>query len=213
MSSSPQHNGRRPTHKGLSPGKTIMTNTATTTAPGTTEFNGVPVEKLRGTIAKLTDNPDLAAFRFTARNTWVEGTATRSTIHEWYGAGSDQLHVQEFSATADHPTLGHGHGPTPQEYVLHALAACVAAGIATTAANRGIELTKIDSVAQGSIDVQGVLGIDPDVRNGFSAIEVVVDIDGDAPREDLDALISASVKRSAVFDIVTAPTQAVVRPK
>ena len=83
---------------------------------GPTERNGVPVAKLRGTIAKLTENPDLAAFRFTATNTWVEGTATRSTIHEWYGAGSEQLHVAEFSATADHPTLGHGHGPTPQEY-------------------------------------------------------------------------------------------------
>jgi uncharacterized OsmC-like protein len=190
-----------------------MSNTTAPSAPTTAEFNGVPVEKLRGTIAKLTDNPALAAFQFAARNSWIEGTATTSTIHEWYGAGSDQVHVKEFSAKADHPTLGHGHGPTPQEYVLHALAACVAAGIATTAANRGIELTKIDSIAQGSIDVQGVLGIDPDVRNGFSAVEVVVDIDGNAPRESLDALISASVKRSAVFDIITAPTQTVVRPK
>jgi uncharacterized OsmC-like protein len=185
-----------------------------TTAPSQTpaEPNGVPLEKLRGTIAKLTDNPELAKFRFTARNQWVEGTATRSTIHEWFGAGSDQVHVEEFTATADHPTLGHGHGPTPQEYVLHALAACVAAGVATTAANRGITLTRIDSVARGSIDVRGVLGIDQDVRNGFNQVDVDVDIDGDADRDALDALIAASVRRSAVFDIVTNPTQVVVRP-
>ena len=177
------------------------------------EPNGVPLQKLRGTIAKLTDNPDLASFRFTARNSWVEGTATRSTIHEWYGAGADQVHVEEFTATADHPTLGHGHGPTPQEYVLHALAACVAAGIATTAANRGISLSRIDSVAVGSIDVRGVLGIDPDVRNGFNDVRVEIDIDGDAARAELDALIAASVKRSAVFDIVAAPTRVHVVPK
>jgi uncharacterized OsmC-like protein len=188
-----------------------MTITEATQAP--TEPNGVPIEKLRGTIAKFTDNPDLAKFRFTARNTWVEGTATTSTIHEWYGAGSDQVHVEEFAATADHPTLGHGHGPTPQEYVLHALAACVAAGIATTAANREITLSKIDSVARGNIDVQGVLGIDADVRNGFNDVVVEVDIEGDAPREALDALIAASTKRSAVFDIVTAPTPVIVKPK
>lgn len=186
----------------------------TTTMPmqNTAEPNGVPLEKLRGTIAKLTDNPDLAAFKFTAKNTWIEGTATRSTIHEWYGAGNDQVHVEQFSATADHPTLGHGHGPTPQEYVLHALAACIAAGIATTAANREITLTKIETTARGSIDVRGVLGIDADVRNGFSNVEVVVDIDGDASRDALDALIAASTKRSAVFDIITAPTQAAVVP-
>ncbi|HUV17002.1 MAG TPA: OsmC family protein [Ilumatobacteraceae bacterium] len=197
-----------------------MTTTTTTTttsmseAPAApAEFNGVPVEKLRGTIAKLTDNPELAAFQFTARNEWIEGTGTTSTIHEWYGVGTDHFHVAEFTASADHPTLGHGHGPTPQEYVLHALAACLAAGVATTAANRGIKLSRIDTVARGKIDVQGVLGIDPDVRNGFSSVEVEVDIDGDAPRDALDALITASAKRSAVFDMLTSPTSVVVTPK
>ena len=182
---------------------------STTTAP---EFNGVPVEKLRGTIAKLTDNGDLAQFRFTARNTWVEGTATRSTFHEWYGAGADQVHAQEFEATADHPTLGHGHGPTPHEFVLHALASCIAAGVATTAASRGIELSRLDTVVRGAMDVRGILGIDPDVRNGFQHIDVEVDVDGDAPRESLDALIAASTKRSAVFDLLTNPTSVSVTP-
>ncbi len=194
-----------------------MTMTTDTTTPETpaapAELNGVPVEKLRGTIAKLTDNPELAAFQFTARNEWIEGTGMKSTIHEWYGVGTDHVHVDEFTAKADHPTLGHGHGPTPQEYVLHALAACLAAGVATTAANRGIQLTKIDTVVRGQIDVRGVLGIDPDVRNGFSSIEVEVDVEGDAPRDALDALITASAKRSAVFDIITAPTAVVVGPK
>ncbi|MGB0113267.1 MAG: OsmC family protein [Ilumatobacteraceae bacterium] len=176
------------------------------------EFNGVPVDKLSGTIAKLTDDADLAQFRFTATNTWIEGTATRSTFHEWFGAGNAQLHAQEFTADADHPTLGHGHGPTPHEYVLHALASCIAAGVATTAANRGIELTKIDTVVRGAMDVRGILGIDPDVRNGFQRIEVDVELEGDAPRDALDALISASTKRSAVFDLITNPTAVSVRP-
>ncbi len=183
-----------------------------TEVPTPIEPNGVPLEKLRGTVAKLTDNPELATFAFTARNEWVEGTASRSTIHEWYGAGSDQVHAEAFTATSDHPTLGHGHGPTPHEYVLHALASCVAAGIATMAANRGITLTKIDSVVRGAMDVRGILGIDADVRNGFSSIEVSVDIEGDADRTALDALIAASAKRSAVFDVLANPTQVTVRP-
>ncbi|MGI9614304.1 MAG: OsmC family protein, partial [Acidimicrobiales bacterium] len=143
---------------------------------------------------------------------WVEGTATQSTIHEWYGAGADQVHADTFTATSDHPTLGHGHGPTPQEYVLHALASCIAAGVATTAANRGIRLDSIDTTITGPIDVQGVLGIDPDVRNGFDQVDVQVKVAGDAPQADLDALIASSTKRSAVFDIVTNPTAVTVRP-
>ena len=192
---------------------TITTTDTTPRIPDTPEeLNGVPVTKLRGTIAKLTEQPELADFEFTARNEWIEGTGSRSTIHEWHGVGADHLHVAEFTATADHPTLGHGHGPTPQEYVLHALAACLAAGVATTAASRGIPLSRIRTVARGRIDVRGVLGIDPDVRNGFSAVEVDIDIEGDAPRDQLDALVTASAKRSAVFDMLTAPTTVIVGP-
>ena len=176
----------------------------TTTAP-TEEFNGVPLAKLRGTVAKLTDNPELAKFEFSAKTSWIEGTATESTIYEWFGAGSDQVHAAEFKAKADHPTLGHGHGPTPHEYVLHALTSCIMAGVATTAANRGIELTDITATVKGKMDVQGILGIDPDVRNGFNQVDVVVDVKGNAPQSDLDALITASAKRSAVFDLLTNP--------
>lgn len=176
------------------------------------EPNGVPLDKLRGTIAKLTECPELAAFRFTARTEWVEGTAATSTFHEWYGAGGENRHVEPFTAVADHPTLGHGHGPTPHEYLLHALTTCICSGVATTAANRGIALTKIDAVAHGSMDVRGVLGIDPDVRYGFDDITVEVDIDGDADRETLDGLVAASTKRSAVFDVIANPTTTTIRP-
>lgn len=188
----------------------IPTTPAAPAAPA--ERNGVPYEKLFGTVAKLGANPELAAFQFTATNTWVEGTASTSTIHEWFGVGADQRHVEEFTATSDHPTLGHGHGPTPHEFVLHALASCIAAGIATTAAARNIELTKIETVARGKMDVRGILGIDPDVRNGFHHIDVKVDVEGDAPQSDLDALIAASAKRSAVFDALANPTKLDVHP-
>ena len=101
----------------------------TTTA---TDRNGVPTEKLFGTIGKLKEQPDLAAFRFTARNQWQNGTHSRSTMKEWYGVGTDHDHVAEFSYDSDHPTLGTGNGPTPQEFLLHALAACITGGIATS---------------------------------------------------------------------------------
>ena len=175
-------------------------------APPAVEVNGVPTEKLFGTIARMTDDGELAAFRFSARNEWVEGTASTSTIYEWYGAGSDQVHVEEFNYTADHPTLGHGHGPTPQEYVLHALAACVTAGVATGAAARDIELRRVSSTVSADIDVRGVLGIDPDVRKGFSEVQVEFDIDADAEPDVIDALVASATKYSAVYDMLTSPT-------
>ncbi len=171
------------------------------------EFNGVPCDKMFGAIARFREDGELAQFRFSARNEWVEGTASRSTIHEWYGIGADQVHVEEFSYTADHPTLGHGHGPTPQEYVLHALAACITAGIATGAAARNIKLNRVSSQVSADIDVRGVLGVDPDVRKGFSGVRVDVDIDADCSDEQKDALLAGGAKYSAVFDMLSNPTE------
>jgi uncharacterized OsmC-like protein len=171
------------------------------------EINGVPCNKLFGAIAKVKENGDLAQFRFSAKNEWVEGTASRSTIHEWHGMGGDHVHVQEFSFDADHPTLGHGHGPTPQEFVLHALAACITAGIATGAAARNIALHAVSSTVSADIDVRGVLGVDPDVRKGFSNVDLEFHIDADCDDEQKDALLAAGAKYSAIFDMLANPTE------
>lgn len=171
------------------------------------EINGVPCDKMFGAIARFRDDGSLAQFKFSANNTWVEGTASESSIHDWYGIGADQKHVQEFAFKADHPTLGHGHGPTPQEYVLHALAACITAGIATGAAARNIKLNSVSSRVVANIDVRGVLGIDPDVRKGFSDIALEFDIDAECDDAQKDALLAAGQKYSAVFDALANPTE------
>ena len=121
--------------------------------------------------------------------------------------GGDREHVQEFTLKADHPTLGHGHGPTPQEYVLHALAACVTAGIATGAAARNIQLNKVSSTVSADIDVRGVLGVDPDVRKGFSNVDIEFHIDADCDEQQKDALLAAVAKYSAVFEMLANPTE------
>ena len=174
------------------------------------EFNGVPCDKMFGAIAKTRDDGELAQFRFSAKNEWVEGTASESTIFEWYGMGGPHEHVRRFTFQADHPTLGHGHGPTPQEFVLHALAACITAGIATGAAARKIPLNKVSSTVSADIDVRGVLGVDPDVRKGFSNVDIEFDIDADCDDEQKDALMAAGTKYSAVFDMLANPTEVTV---
>jgi len=171
------------------------------------EVNGVPCDKLFGAIGKVRADGELAQFRFSAKNEWVEGTASESSIYEWHGMGADHTHVDRFSFKADHPTLGHGHGPTPQEYVLHALAACITAGIATGAAVRGITLNKVSSKVSADIDTRGVLGVDPDIRKGFSNVDIEFDIDADCDDEQIEALLAGGTKYSAVFDMLANPTE------
>jgi hypothetical protein len=151
-----------------------MSTTPTTPATSiSTVRNGVALDRLFGTIDAVRDQPEFAQFRFTAVSTWIEGTATRSTFRDWYGIGATRQHARTWSAQSDHPTLGHGHGPTPHEY---------------------------------DIDVRGVLGVTPDVRNGFSQIRATFNVEGNADDDVLDALVEASRQRSATYEMLVNPT-------
>jgi uncharacterized OsmC-like protein len=170
--------------------------------------NGVNIEALRGARQALTDAPEAAKFQWRASCEWVNGTHSRSTITDFSGLGQQHAHRQAYSVEADHPQVfaSEDNGATPPEIVLAALASCLTAGVATVATNRGVQLRSVTATVEAGMDLQGILGIDADVRNGFDTIKVTYDIDADASRADLEAILAQSQKRSAVFDIVTNPT-------
>ena len=170
--------------------------------------NGVNIEALRGARQALTDAPEAAQFQWRARCEWVNGTHSRSTIIDFSGLGDQHSHRQAYTIEADHPEVfaSEDNGVTPPEIVLGALASCLTAGVATVATNRGVQLRSVTAIVQGEMDLQGILGIDADVRNGFDRIDVRFDIDADASPADIEAIVAQSQKRSAVFDIVTNPT-------
>jgi uncharacterized OsmC-like protein len=170
--------------------------------------NGVNIEALRGARQALTDAPEAAKFQWRARCEWVSGTHSRSTVTDFSGLGQEHSHRQAFTIEADHPEVfsSEDNGATPPEIVLGALASCLTAGVATVATNRGVQLRSVTTTVHGDMDLQGILGIDGDVRNGFHHIDVTFDIDADASRSDIEAIVAQSQKRSAVFDIVTNPT-------
>ena len=174
--------------------------------------NGVNVEALLGARQALTDVPEAAQFKWRATCQWVNGTHSRSTVQSFFGLGAEQSHKTEFSYEADHPEVfaAEDKGATPVEYVLVGLASCLTAGIAAVAQTRSIQLRSVKATLEGGMDLQGILGIDSEVRNGFDGIRIVYDIDADASREDIAALVAQSQKRSAVFDIVTNPTNVAV---
>jgi uncharacterized OsmC-like protein len=174
--------------------------------------NGVNVQALLDARVALTDAPEAAAFEWRAGATWVRGTHTRITVESFFGLGAEQSHRQAFVVDTDHPEVfaSEDHGMTPVEMVLAGLAGCLTAGVATVASNRGVQLRSVSASLAGDLDLQGILGIDPDVRNGFGAISVRYEIDADASRDDLEAIVAQSQKRSAVYDIITNPTNVVV---
>lgn len=182
------------------------------TSTSTSVNNGVNVEALLGAREALTETPAAAAFKWRATCKWVNGTHSHSTIKSFFGLGEEQSHRTEYSFDADHPEVfaSEDNGATPVEMVLVGLASCLTAGIAAVAQHRGIQLNSVSATLEADMDIQGILGIDSDVRNGFGGIRVHYDIDADASEDDLKALVAQSQKRSAVFDIVTNPTNVTV---
>jgi uncharacterized OsmC-like protein len=174
--------------------------------------NGVNVEALLGAREALTGAPEGAKFTWRATCDWVRGTHSRTSVRGFYGLGEEQRHRTEFRFDTDHPEIfaSEDNGATPVEVVLAGLAGCLTAGIAAVAQNRNIQLRSVKATLEGGMDLQGILGIDGDVRNGFDGIRVHYDIDADASREDIAGLVAQSQKRSAVFDIITNPTDVTV---
>ncbi len=181
----------------------------TTSAP---VDNGVNTQALLDARAALSEAPAGAQFKWRATNEWQRGTHSRSSVEGFYGLGDAQSHVTTFSFDSDHPQVfaSEDHGATPAEHLLVALAGCITAGVAAVAQNREIQLRSVKATVEGDMDVLGILGGDPEVRNGFNGIRVHYDIDADATPEEIEALVAQSQKRSAVFDSITNPTNVTV---
>jgi uncharacterized OsmC-like protein len=174
--------------------------------------NGVNVEALIAAREALTATPAAAQFKWRASCEWKNGTHSHSIVEGFYGLGAEQHRKKTFKFDADHPEVfaSEDRGATPVEYVLVGLASCLTAGVAAIAQHRNIQLRSVTATIEGTMDLQGILGIDSDVRNGFGGIKVRYKIDADAKREDIEALVAQSQKRSAVYDIVTNPTNVMV---
>jgi hypothetical protein len=155
--------------------------------------NGVNVEALLGAREALTQAPEAAQFQWRATSEWVNGTHSRTTIDKFFGLGEEQQHRSAFQFDADHPEIfaAEDNGATPAQ-------------------NRNVQLRSVKATLEAGMDLQGILGIDGDVRNGFDGIRVNFEIDADASKEDIAAIVAQSQKRSAVFDVVTNPTDVAV---
>jgi uncharacterized OsmC-like protein len=174
----------------------------------TTIDNGVNVQALLDAREVLKGAPDAAQFTWRASSKWENGVHSTTRIQNYFGLGTEQNHKTEAVFDADHPEVfgAEDNGITPVEYLLVGLASCLTAGVASVAQNRGIQLRSIEATVEGNHDIRGILGADSDVRNGFNDIKVTFTIDADASKQDIEALVAQSQKRSAVFDALTNPT-------
>jgi uncharacterized OsmC-like protein len=174
--------------------------------------NGVNTEALLGARGAFAETPEAAQFTWRSTCDWIEGTYSRNAINGYFGLGQENQRKRDFSIESDHPEVfaAADRAVTPTEIALAALASCLTGGVAAVAQHRGIQLHSVRATVEGDVDVRGILGMDAEVRNGFSAIRVTFEIDADASDDDIRALVAQSQKRSAMFDVIANPTNVAV---
>jgi uncharacterized OsmC-like protein len=171
----------------------------------TKTINGFRIDEIVATVQALQNDPTLASFKFRVTNKWVRGGHNRSKIKDFYGGGiEDTSRKKTFKFENGEPPilLGNNEGANPVEFILHGLAGCMTTTMALHAAANGIELRSVESALEGDLDVQGFLGLNQDVRNGYQQIRVKFKVEGNLTDEDR-AKLHAFTQMSPVFDIVT----------
>lgn len=169
------------------------------------KVNGFKNEDITQTVNLLKEQPELAKFKFRAKNKWITGGHNRSTIKSFYGAGQEDSSRQEpyvFDNGEPPILLGNNEGANPVEFVLHAMAGCMTTTMVLHAAARGISIDSVESSLEGDLDVQGFLGLNDKVRNGYQDIRVKFHIEGDLTEDQKKELISFA-RKSPVFDVVS----------
>lgn len=166
--------------------------------------NGVDRDALLATVDAVRADPGLAKFEFRLRNQWVNGGLNRSTVSDYYGTRQELCHEQPFELFNDEPPvlLSGDKGPNPVENLLHALAGCLTTSVVYHAAAKGMKVDAVRTRFEGDLDLRGFLNLSPGVRNGYEAIRVYFDIEGDLTAQQKRELMAMGPKFSPVFDVV-----------
>jgi uncharacterized OsmC-like protein len=170
-----------------------------------TVLNGVNVTRLGQTIEAIRQKPEMAQFKFRARNQWDLGAHSVATISGFHGTCRDLQHKAPFVLHADEPPvlLGGDTGAGAAEYVLAGLSACLTGTLAYHASARGLKIEDIQSEYEGDVDLRGFLDIDPKVRTGYREIRVKFKVKGDLDEATVRELLS----KSPVYDTLANPVK------
>jgi uncharacterized OsmC-like protein len=178
--------------------------------------NGLDMNAAVRTIEAISAQPELARFQFRARNQWIGGGENRSTIRDFFGAGTeDSSRETDFTFTNGEPPvlLGSNEGANPVEFLLHALAGCVTTTFVLHAAARGIVIRSLSTELEGDIDIRGLLALEPGTNAGYEAIRIKLICDAACSEAELDALLAFAQEHSPVCNTVCRPVPVSIERK
>ena len=130
------------------------------------------------------------------------------TLHADGELGSEEVScsVQTGRALVEaglHPASGgDGSLACSGDMLLQALVACAGVTLRSVATNRGVAVQGMVR-AEGDLDFRGTMGVDRDVPVGFTDIRLSFDLESDADRDALDAIIKTTERYCVVLQTLS----------
>lgn len=151
-------------------------------------LNGVDVAGLNGAREAITQNPAAGIARYGVLLNWQEGTKIEAQATPM-SIGGDKIE-RDFKWIIDEPPqlLGNSLGPTPQEYLMSGVAACIMVGFAVNASVNGIKIKRLAIKMDGSLDLAGFLNLRPDAEIKMNGLNYEIEVAADASREELEKI-------------------------
>jgi len=131
-----------------------------------------------------------------------KGRGSFETLTEWRDGAQAVTRARSFTIETDEPAPlgGKDEQIDPMELLLASLGTCLTIGWVTQANLRGIDYRSLRIRVHAPFDLRGYLGVDKDVRPGFTELAYTVEVDTDADAETLEAVRKAAEASSPMFD-------------
>ncbi|MFW6010311.1 MAG: OsmC family protein [Gemmatimonadota bacterium] len=169
-------------------------------------LNGFEVATLGGLVETLEEHPEGGRATLFIRTRWRDGDVRVVSRMSGYEIDGERVHETEREHVVRTDELREvgstDTAASPGELFLSAVGSCITATTRAYAATRGIRLSSLEVAVDGDVKLQGMFGLDANVRPGLRELRVTMRIAGDADDEALRELALLGYQFSPVRETV-----------
>jgi uncharacterized OsmC-like protein len=173
-----------------------------TSEQGNHLVNGIDTDRIIDLANKISQKEDHGIFQFRAKNKWLHGSCSRTSIQGFFAEGKeDASRTEALTVDADQPAFlaGRNTAPNAVEHYLHSLTSCLNSTLVYHASVQGIPVEEVNVTAEGDMNARGFFGISDDVNRGYKDIRINMQVKSPADVETLTKL----AMYSPVYEMVS----------
>jgi uncharacterized OsmC-like protein len=150
--------------------------------------NSISASALSEFVNEVRERPEEGALSYGVHLAWESGTRSQAEA-KTMTVGPHRV-SRSFRWKVDEPRqlLGTNHAPSPQEYLLSGLGACIMVSFLSGASAMGIQVETLEVEIDADLDLRGFLGLETNKPTGFSGIRYHIAVSGGGTPEQFEEL-------------------------